>query len=107
MLADLLKNILDTDLEETWENKRTATPVRAFAIRLHEVGCSLRETTMILAELGVERSHGAVWNWVHRLADSERDPRRRRRRGSLLTRPLSELTANSLGCTLQLTLILC
>jgi putative transposase len=24
--------------------------------------------------LGVERSHGAVWNWVHRLADSGPDP---------------------------------
>jgi putative transposase len=29
---------------------------------------------MIPAELGVECSHGAVWNWVPRLADSGRDP---------------------------------
>ncbi|WP_121743160.1 IS6 family transposase [Natronorubrum halophilum] len=74
MLADLLSESYDADLEETWENERTATPVRAFAVRLHATGCSLRETTIILAELGVERSHGAVWNWVHRLADSGRDP---------------------------------
>ena len=50
------------------------TPVRAFAVRLHQTGCSLRETTTILAELGVKRSHGAVWSWIHRLSDSGRDP---------------------------------
>jgi putative transposase len=37
-------------------------------------GCSLRETTTILAELGVQRPHQAVWQWVHRLADSVPDP---------------------------------
>ena len=76
MLADLLSESYDADLEEAWENERTAMPVRAFAVRLHATGCSLRETTTILAELGVERSHGAVWNWVHRLADSAPDPPR-------------------------------
>ncbi|UPM45225.1 IS6 family transposase [Halocatena salina] len=74
MLADLLSESYDTDLEESWENERTTTPVRAFAVRLHATGCSLREITTILSELGVERSHGAVWNWVHRLADSVSDP---------------------------------
>jgi putative transposase len=74
MLADLLSESYDADLEESWENERTATPVRAFAVRLHQTGCSLRETTTILSELGVQRSHGAVWNWVYRLADSGRDP---------------------------------
>ncbi len=74
MLADLLSETFETDLEECWERERTATPVRAFAVRLHATGCSLRETTTILAELGVERSHGAVWNWVHRIADSVPDP---------------------------------
>lgn len=44
-----------------------------FAVRLHATGCSIRETTIILAELGVERSHGAVWDWVYRLADSVPD----------------------------------
>ena len=62
MLADLLRESYDADLEESWENERTATLVRAFAVRLHETGCSLREITTILAELGVERSHGEVWN---------------------------------------------
>ncbi|WP_226043224.1 IS6 family transposase [Natrinema sp. DC36] len=74
MLADLLSESYESDLEESWENERTATPVRAFAVRLHQTGCSLRETTTILAELGVQRSHGAVWNWVHRLTDSGCDP---------------------------------
>ena len=74
MLADLLSECFAADLEETWERERTATPVRAFAVRLHATGCSLRETASILAELGVERSHGAVWNWVHRIADSVPDP---------------------------------
>ncbi|SFS67542.1 IS6 family transposase [Halostagnicola kamekurae] len=72
MLADLLSECYDPDLEESWE--RTATPIRAFSVRLHQTGCSPRETTTTLAELGVERSHGAVWNWVHRLADSECHP---------------------------------
>lgn len=75
MLADMLSEDYNTDLEESGENERTETPIRAFAVRLHATGCSLRETT-ILTELGVERSHGAVWNWVHRLADSVPDPPR-------------------------------
>jgi putative transposase len=74
MLADLLSECFAADLEETWERERTATPVRAFAVRLHATGYSLRETTSILAEFGVERSHGAVWNWVHQVADSGCDP---------------------------------
>jgi len=73
-LADLLRETLDTATLECWQRERTATPVRAFAVRLHAAGCSLRETAAILGLLGVERTHGAVWNWVHRLADSVDDP---------------------------------
>jgi len=63
MLAKLLSESCAADLEESWENERTATPVRASAVRLHQTGCSLRETTTtILYILGVERFHGAVWN---------------------------------------------
>jgi putative transposase len=50
MLADLLSESYDADFKEAWENERTAMPVRAFAVRLHQTGCSLRETTAILAE---------------------------------------------------------
>jgi putative transposase len=74
MLADLLSETYAADFKESWENERTATLVRAFAVRLHATSCSLREITLILTELGVERSHGAVWNWVHRIADSVPDP---------------------------------
>ena len=75
MLADLLSESYDTDLEESWENERSANALTGVAVRLHQTGCSLREITTILAELAVERSHGAVWNWVYRLSDSGRDPR--------------------------------
>jgi hypothetical protein len=44
MLADLLSEEYDGELDEYWERERTATPVRAFAVRLHATGCSLRET---------------------------------------------------------------
>ncbi|WP_137284563.1 IS6 family transposase [Halorussus salinisoli] len=73
-VADLLREALDTAALECWQRERTATPGRAFAVRLHAAGCSLRETAAILGLLGVERTHGAVWNWVHRLADSVPDP---------------------------------
>lgn len=74
MLADLLSKSFAANLEECWERERTATPVRAFAVRLHATGCSLRETASILAELGVERSHQSIFQWVHRLADSVSNP---------------------------------
>jgi len=60
MLTDLFSECFGVDLEETWECERTATPVRAFAVRLHATDCSLREIKTILAELDVERSHQAA-----------------------------------------------
>jgi putative transposase len=74
MLADLLNETYDGELNEYWERERTATLVRAFAVRLHQTGCSVREIATILAKLGVERSHEAVWSWVYRLADNRCDP---------------------------------
>ena len=74
MLADLLSESLAADYQESWERERTATPVRVFAVQLHATGCSLRETKKILRLLGVHRSHQAVWQWVHRLADSGHNP---------------------------------
>jgi transposase-like protein len=61
MLADLLSEEYDGELDEYWERERTATPVRAFAVRLHATGCSVRETEAILASRGVERSHQAIF----------------------------------------------
>ena len=45
-----------------------------FAVRLHATGCSLRETQAILRLFGVQRSHQAIFQWVHRVADSVPDP---------------------------------
>jgi putative transposase len=74
LLSNLLKETLDTATLECWQRERTATPVRAFAVRLHAAGLSLRETEAILRLLGVERSFQAIFQWVHRLADSVADP---------------------------------
>jgi putative transposase len=62
MLADLLSECFAADLEEIWERERTANALTGVAVRLHAIGCSLRETTSILDEFGVERSYGAIWN---------------------------------------------
>jgi putative transposase len=72
-LADLLSESYAAEFDEAWERERTATSVRVFAVRLHATGCSLRETQAILRLLGIERSHQAIWHWVHRLADSVPD----------------------------------
>ena len=75
-LSDLLGETLETPDSDCWDRERTATPVRAFAVRLHSAGLSLRETVAILDLLDVDRSHGAVWDWTHRLADAQNDPPR-------------------------------
>jgi putative transposase len=71
---ELLRETLNRANLECWERERTATPVRAFAVRLHATGCSLRETQEILRLFGVQRSHQAIFQWVHRVADSVPDP---------------------------------
>jgi len=73
-LADLLRETLETDSEDVWENERTPTPVQRFGVRLHSAGLSIRETVAILDLLGVDHSHGVVWNWVHTLSEAQIDP---------------------------------
>src|SRR6056297_4194463 len=73
-LADLLSETLEEDSQDVWENERTPTPVRRFGVRLHAAGLSIRNTVVILDLLGVDRSHGAVWNWVHTLSEAQSDP---------------------------------
>ncbi|AUG49067.1 IS6 family transposase [Haloarcula taiwanensis] len=73
-LADLLRETLDEDSQDIWENERTPTSVRQVGVRLHTAGLSIRETVAILDLLGVDRSHGAVWNWVHTLSEAQGDP---------------------------------
>ena len=71
---ELLRETLDTANVECWERERTATPVREFAIQLHATGCSIRGTHAILRLFGVQRSYQAIFQWVHRVADSVPDP---------------------------------
>ena len=40
-LADPLRETLEADCDEVWENERTPTPVRVFGVRLHSMGLSL------------------------------------------------------------------
>ena len=58
-LSDLLGDTLGATDGDCWDREWTATPW----------GLSLRETVAILDLLGVDRSHGAIWEWTHRLAD--------------------------------------
>ena len=73
-LGDLLGETLSVDCDEVWENERTPTPVRVFGVRLHSMGLSLREIVAVFDWLGVDRSHGAVWNWTHTLSENQDDP---------------------------------
>jgi transposase-like protein len=73
-LTDLLRETLDVDCDEVWENERTPTPVRVFGVQLHSMGLSVREVVAVLELLGVDRSHGAVWSWTHTLAAAQSDP---------------------------------
>ena len=73
-LGGLLGETLDVDCEGVWENEHTPTPVRVFVVRLHSMGLSYREIVAVFEWLDVDRSHGAVWNWTHALAESQTDP---------------------------------
>jgi len=73
-LADLLSETLYEDSKDVGENERTPTLVRWFGGRLHAAGLSIRGTVAILDLLGVDRSRGAVWNWVYTLSETQRDP---------------------------------
>jgi hypothetical protein len=63
-LADLLREALEEGRQHIWENKCTPTPVSRFGVRLHTAELSIGETAAILESLDVDRSHGAVWNWL-------------------------------------------
>jgi len=73
-LSDLLSKCSAVDLDACWERERTPTPVRALAVRFHATDCSLRETATILDVLGVNRTYQAIFQWMHRIADSGCDP---------------------------------
>jgi len=73
-LADLLKERLDVENQDVWDNERTPTPVRCFAVRLHSMGLSLREVKAVLDWLGVDRCHQTIWYWKETLAETQSDP---------------------------------
>jgi len=73
-LANLLRETLDVDCDEVWENERTPTLDSVFGVRLDSMGLSMREVVAVLETLGIDRSHGAVWNWTHDLAEAQDDP---------------------------------
>jgi len=97
-LADLLRETSNEDSQDVWENERTPTSVRRFGVRLHTVALSIRETVAILELIGVDRSHGAVWNRVHTLSEAQSDPPTAHHRESRSTRNRSKLTAKRSGC---------
>lgn len=73
-LGDLLRETLSVDCDEIWDNERTPIPVSVFGVRLHSMGLSLREVVAVFDWLGIDRSHGAVWNWTHTLSETQADP---------------------------------
>jgi hypothetical protein len=73
-LADLPRERLDIENQDTWENERTPTPIRCFALRLHSMGLSLHEVEAVLDWLGVDRCHQAIWYWKETVADAQCDP---------------------------------
>ena len=73
-LADLLRESLDVDAQDAWENERTPTPVCCFAVRLHSMRLSVCEVEGVLAWLGIDRCYQAVWNWKEKLTKTQSDP---------------------------------
>jgi putative transposase len=65
---------LEPDPLDCWAEESTASALRALAVRLHASGLSLRETAAALETFGVTRSHQAVFQWVHRVAEEAPDP---------------------------------
>lgn len=45
-----------------------------FGVQLHSMGLPVKEVEAVLKWLGSDRSHGAVWNWIHDLAEAHDDP---------------------------------
>lgn len=72
-LEDLLKETLDVECGEGWENEHISNTVTGVGVRLHAMGLSLREIVVVFEWLGVDRSLEAIWNWMHKLADSQPD----------------------------------
>jgi putative transposase len=64
--SDRLSNVIDWIDLSFVERDRTPRWAIEVGIRCHLSGMSLRDTSQFLGELGVQRSHVAVHNWVHK-----------------------------------------
>ena len=76
----------------TVETESGRQRLRAFTVRLHSAGLSLRETVAVLDLLDVDHLRGAVWDWTHSLVDNQDDPPR-----STLRRVTVDKTAIQIG----------
>lgn len=97
--SDLLRESFAVDGIECWQRERTPNALTDVGVRLTAAGLSIRETIAVLRLPGIDRSHGPVWQWIHRLADGLRTRRRPSRRGSPSMSWLSETTVISTGST--------
>ena len=64
--SDLLRGSLDVFKLEDWHRgtgRRTSR--QTFAVYLHATGCSFKGSIVILQFRSLDRTHGAVWNWVN------------------------------------------
>jgi putative transposase len=77
------------------------TLVRAFAVRLHTTDCSLRDTEAVLTALDVERSHQAIFQWIHRLTDNIPDPSTEQPSRVAVDETAVRVKRECLGCTLN------
>jgi putative transposase len=71
---ELLTETVEMSSIECWDDESTASALRALAVRLHSTGVSLQETVATLESIGVNRSHQAVFQWVHRVGEEGSDP---------------------------------
>jgi len=65
---------LESNPLEFWDDEGTAGALRALVVPLHSTGISLRETAAVLEQFSVNRSHQAVFQWVHRTAEDPPRP---------------------------------
>ncbi len=89
--------------EEVWENECIPTPVRVLGVCVHSMGMSVREVAVVLELLGVDRSHGAIWNWTHKLSEAQSGPPTAEPLKVAVDKKQIEVEGEKSGCTLQST----
>ena len=72
-LQELLTEAVETSSIGCWDDERTASALRALAVRLHSADISLREAAT-LESIGIFRLHQVIFQWVHRIGEETLDP---------------------------------